>query len=252
MIEVIVATINMRSGPGTEHPIVGRGAAGDLYPVVGRTDACSWLQIVLEDASQVWVSGASTYTRLNIPCSAVPVGEDTIAAAIPTATPTPRRPSPTTPATPTAAVTLPTPTRQAATPIPDTQGPIGVQISAPPDGLAGGDKVVFTWIPDRELVQGQVYELAFWRPGENWSVGKSLTAADRSASVEIRLGNLAPGQYVWGVILGAVDAGGSYRRLRYLGGDRTVMVSDPTSSGDTSSGGDSGGSSGDDPHAGEK
>lgn len=257
MIEVIVATINMRSGPGAQHPVVGRGAAGDLYPVVGRTDGCSWLQIVLEDASQVWVSGASAYTNLNIPCSAVPVGEDAIAAAIPTATSTPRptRPSPTTPATPTVAATLPTPTRQAATPIPDTQGPIAVQVSAPPDGLAGGDRVVFSWIPDRELVQGQVYELAFWRPGENWSVGKSLTAADRSASVEIRLGNLAPGQYVWGVILGAVDTDGSYRRLRYLGGDRTVMVSDPTSSGGDSggdSGGSSGGSSGEDPHAGEK
>lgn len=128
MIEVIVATINMRSGPGTEHPIVGRGGAGDLYPVVGRTDGSgSRLQIVLEDGSLVWVSGANTYTNLNVPCSAAPVGEDAVAAAIPTATSTPRRPSPTTPATANLAVTLPTPTRQAATPIPDTQGPIAVQ-----------------------------------------------------------------------------------------------------------------------------
>ena len=99
-----------------------------------------------------------------------------------------------------------------------------------------------------------MYELAFWRPGENWSVGKSLTAADRSASVEIRLGNLAPGQYIWGVILGAVDAGGSYRRLRYLGGERTVTVIDATgTAAGASSSDDTGDDTGDeDPHAGEK
>ena len=246
MAEILIATLNFRAGPGLDFDVIGRGGVGERYPVISQMNACTWLQIMLEDATLAGISGASAYTRLSTSCTAIPV--PVVEAVLPTLT---QSALSVTRAAPTATPTLvqpatPTPIPTVATPPLGEGGPTTVRIDSPADGLASADMVTFIWTPDQSLTAGQVYELAFWHPSETWNAGKALSPASRDTSSTIRLSNLAPGAYVWGVILGALDKNEShYQRLRYLGGGQTIQVL-----------GDNGGSQDDtrpsDPHVGEK
>ena len=99
--EVLVGGLNIRSGPGSSFSIVGSAEAGQRFPVSGQSGTCAWLQVVLEDGTKAWISGAAAYTSLNVAC-------DTVTAAGDTAT-SPAFPTPT-PAPAVAAATLPTAT----------------------------------------------------------------------------------------------------------------------------------------------
>jgi len=85
--EVLVEGLNIRSGPGTTFPIVAKGALGQRFPVSGQSGNCAWLQIVLEDGSEGWISGAGAYSSLNVGCGSIPGASGS--ATLPTATPQP-------------------------------------------------------------------------------------------------------------------------------------------------------------------
>ncbi len=78
--------INIRSGPGTDYPVLGQIEPGQSAPVTGRNQDNSWWQISLADNSLGWVFGE--LVQAAGPTDAVP-----IAAAPPpppTATPAPQ------------------------------------------------------------------------------------------------------------------------------------------------------------------
>jgi uncharacterized protein YraI len=89
LVEVIVAGLNVRSGPGTNYAVVNSAQSGAQFQILGQADNCSWLQIGAVGTGQSvgWIAGAAQYATFARPCAAIP------AAAIP-ATPTPR-PAPT-------------------------------------------------------------------------------------------------------------------------------------------------------------
>jgi len=96
--EVLVEGLNIRSGPGTSYPVVASGAIGQRFPVSGQSGNCAWLQVVLEDGSEGWMSGSAAYSNLNVTCSALPGASvaaptPTTARQLPTATPRPAQPA---------------------------------------------------------------------------------------------------------------------------------------------------------------
>ncbi|MCB0201826.1 MAG: SH3 domain-containing protein, partial [Anaerolineae bacterium] len=54
--EVKSQSLNVRAGPGTDHPIIGSASQGDALAVLGRTEDGSWLNIELPNGDQGWVS----------------------------------------------------------------------------------------------------------------------------------------------------------------------------------------------------
>ena len=247
---VLVPTLNIRSGPGTDFPVIARSQAGDIFPIVAQVDACAWLQIVQESGAHAWISGSTAFTQINVVCDQVPVF-----VAARTATPPPTatvrsnsqvQSSPT--KTPIRSTPTPPPT---SAPLLGVGGPTTVQIDAPADNANVADTATFVWTPDQPLVPGQVYELAFWRPGETWNAGRSLSGATDKSTVELRVSNLGDGTYIWGIILGAFETNsGAYQRLRFLGGNRTIVVSSGSSNRTNPDNDDPGAP--DNPHAGEK
>jgi hypothetical protein len=234
--------VNLRGGPGPAYPVVGSANAGNRFPVVGQVGGCAWLQIMQEDGSTVWLTGAALYTRLSVDCGRLaavkaPAVEAAAAGAAPTAASTPAAnlvaptPRPTPAAAANAATVAPTATATAtAPPAPAAAGgPTGMAAMAPGRDAGVNGAVVFAWTPNAPLAAGQVYELVFWNPGESYNNGRALNAASANTSVQVNVDSLAPGPHSWGVFLANADP---YSRVRYLGDGGTINVT---------SGGDSGG-----------
>jgi uncharacterized protein YraI len=76
------AVVNLRRGPGTNYPVIGRGESGQRYTIVGRIQDNSWWQICCVNGQKVWVA-ASVASALG-PTGGVPVVKD-----IPTPPPAP-------------------------------------------------------------------------------------------------------------------------------------------------------------------
>ena len=97
MAEALVRGLNIRSGPGTGYAIIGNASAGQSFPVTGQNGDCAWLQVLLEDGGNGWISGAPAYSSLNVPCRTLrAAAAPAQAAAAPvreqlTATPRPTR-----------------------------------------------------------------------------------------------------------------------------------------------------------------
>lgn len=83
---VLVAKLNVRSGPGTSYARVGQVSAGDVLTVTGQAQNCAWLKVQTAKLDG-WVSGQRQYVRLDTPCSRIPAAAVKPAAA-PTAAPT--------------------------------------------------------------------------------------------------------------------------------------------------------------------
>lgn len=130
------------------------------------------------------------------------------------------RPHPRGVATPLAGLPTPTPNLLAAAAV---GGPSAVSIVAPPAGLTSRNREEFAWTADAELIPGQVFEVAFWLPGQGPEDGVGWTEATIGNSLSAKLYEQAPGTYYWGVWLGTyID--GAYYRLRYLGGNLPIEV----------------------------
>jgi len=64
---VTARSLNVRGGPGIDHPVVSGLVAGDEVEVVGRNADGSWLQIVCVSAGDdgtAWI--ASAFTDLDL------------------------------------------------------------------------------------------------------------------------------------------------------------------------------------------
>gem|GEM_PF-6903135 len=78
-------SINVRSGPGTVYPVVGRAAKGESLPVLARNQDGSWLEVELKDGKHGWVS--AKLVTLNVPAESVPIAKSI--PPTPAAPPTP-------------------------------------------------------------------------------------------------------------------------------------------------------------------
>jgi uncharacterized protein YgiM (DUF1202 family) len=74
---VLVAKLNVRSGPGTNYARLGQVSAKDVLEVVGQAQNCGWLKVQTEDLAG-WVSGQRQYIKLSTACSNIPAA--TVAA----------------------------------------------------------------------------------------------------------------------------------------------------------------------------
>ncbi len=96
-VEIIAATVNLRSGPGTTYAISGRGQRGERLPIAARLADGSWFQVQTA-AGPVWIVNDPRLTRLLGDAAGIPIAED----IPPSPTPRPTRPRPTpTPPPPT-------------------------------------------------------------------------------------------------------------------------------------------------------
>jgi hypothetical protein len=107
-------------------------------------------------------------------------------------------------------------------------GPTSVGNLNPPPDTTSRERIAFSWQADQPLAPGQVFEVAFWRPGESPELGVGWTSATTENSLSAKTYEQLPGDYFWGVWLGGfVD--GAYVRLRYLGGgNRLIVLPEPT------------------------
>jgi hypothetical protein len=86
---VLVAKLNVRSGPGTTYARVGAVNAKDVLTVLGQAQNCAWLKVQSKQVSG-WVSGQPAYVKLSVPCSKIPAAavDATVAATGATTTTT--------------------------------------------------------------------------------------------------------------------------------------------------------------------
>ncbi|MEW5957535.1 MAG: SH3 domain-containing protein [Chloroflexota bacterium] len=85
-------TVNVRSGPGTNYPVIGSLPPGVSVAVVGRNEGSTWWQIQGPDGSTGWVAGAvvqASNVGAGIPVAAAPPPPQP-----PTPTPVPATPQP--------------------------------------------------------------------------------------------------------------------------------------------------------------
>jgi hypothetical protein len=80
LAEVLVDGLNIRSGPGSSYASMGKATAGMLLPIQAQNEGCSWLQVVLEDGGEGWISGNAAYTAMNVACAAIPAAAGDAAA----------------------------------------------------------------------------------------------------------------------------------------------------------------------------
>lgn len=134
----------------------------------------------------------------------------------PTATPRPG-------ASPTAARVQPTADPMARL---AASGPYAAGQFQPNTGYASIVPTTFSWATDMPLGPDQVFEVAFWTPGQSPEDGLGWTGATTGNSLSIKVGEHGAGLYTWGVWLGGF-VNGEYRRIRYLGGGNTLIIPGP-------------------------
>jgi len=71
---VIVTTLNVYAGPGTDHSILDTLNQGDELFVVGQFSSCSWLKVITPQETEGWVSGDKAYVNISKPCASIPHG----------------------------------------------------------------------------------------------------------------------------------------------------------------------------------
>lgn len=70
-----LSNLNLRGGPGTNYPVVGRISEGDTVPVIGRSEDSSWLQIQHEGGT-AWITADPKLVKVEgQQISALPVVE---------------------------------------------------------------------------------------------------------------------------------------------------------------------------------
>lgn len=85
-VTIKVRGLNVRSGPGTNYPVVASVNAGQALVIRGSAANCSWLQVADGERELGWISGSNQYVTFTSACSTLP--QSAIPAA-PTPQPTP-------------------------------------------------------------------------------------------------------------------------------------------------------------------
>jgi Tol biopolymer transport system component/uncharacterized protein YraI len=83
--EVIAAALNVREGPGVNFSIQQVAKAGDVFEIVAVASNRSWVQVVLADGRQGWISALPAYTQISGSLDDVSVVQAALAAAPATA-----------------------------------------------------------------------------------------------------------------------------------------------------------------------
>jgi uncharacterized protein YraI len=182
LAQVQVSTpMNVRAGPGTDHPIVGSLQSGSTAEITARNSGGDWWQIRMTDGGSGWIYGPLVQTSGNI--NAVALAESI---------PTPPPPTPVPPA--------PAPVQQAPAPAPAPEPePEPVAEPAPPSGsysvvtrlrpigqdaqsCGGGENSIYALVVDRagnpingvrvkEVFSGQLRESGQKGPGlAQWDI----------------------------------------------------------------------------------
>nr|HMN30371.1 SH3 domain-containing protein [Caldilineaceae bacterium] len=82
IVRVVSESLNVRSGPGTNYSRISSVNRGDELVVVGQTNNCDWLQVVLASGGIGWVSGGNQYVSIAPGCGTIPqVSASSLAAA---------------------------------------------------------------------------------------------------------------------------------------------------------------------------
>ena len=102
-LTVLVASLRVRSGPGTEYDVIAAAIQGEIYPIVGQANACQWYQITHPQLAEAWVAGGTELVSSDTSCEQIP------SVAIPTS-PTPDQSGSNSPPTPTPSLAQPTDT----------------------------------------------------------------------------------------------------------------------------------------------
>lgn len=240
-VEIVAARLNIRTGPGAAYSVLGLAEFGQQYFVLGATDECEWVQIVLDNGAEGWIAGFETSVRLNISCDSLQPA--TTATIQPTAIIT-SQPQIVLRSTPVADTPRrqPTPTRSTATPLPTrtpvSAGPSAVSIMSPNDGHNSSAPVTFAWIPDAPLSPGQEFEIVFWQAASETELqGRGWVRSGPETSVRIDPMRQSAGQYRWGIFVVIPEP---YQRVRYLGPGFLLTVPGESNAG--GSGGDDSGS----------
>ncbi|MBN1992182.1 MAG: PD40 domain-containing protein [Anaerolineae bacterium] len=85
--QVIVHSINIRQGPGTEYPAVGVAYKGDTFNIVGAAAGSHWVQVVTANGRRGWISGKPTYIKITGSLNYVPTAQVSPPPASPANTP---------------------------------------------------------------------------------------------------------------------------------------------------------------------
>lgn len=88
---VVRDTLNVRSGPSTDFPVIATLARGDELLLLGRTARGDWLQVELAGGERGWVW--AEYTALNVPLDQVALVTDLPKPPTPVVTRTPAPPT---------------------------------------------------------------------------------------------------------------------------------------------------------------
>ncbi|NOZ72439.1 MAG: SH3 domain-containing protein [Chloroflexi bacterium] len=94
-VEVTANTVNLRGGPGTNYPRLGKVVKGTKLDIIARNQAGDWFQIKTAEGKTAWIINDKRWTR-----PLAEVGAIVIAQNIPTPPPTPK-PRPTNTPAPT-------------------------------------------------------------------------------------------------------------------------------------------------------
>ena len=83
---VVTGTLNVRSGPGINFPIVAKAYQGHVVALLGRNSNSTWARVRLFSGQEGWVNAASQYIQPSVAISSLPVVDGAPAPA-PTTTP---------------------------------------------------------------------------------------------------------------------------------------------------------------------
>ena len=66
--------LNLREGPGREHPTLETLERNEILLVIGKKGDCDWLKVFSPNGAKGWVSGDPIYVVLDAPCYEIPFG----------------------------------------------------------------------------------------------------------------------------------------------------------------------------------
>jgi uncharacterized protein YraI len=72
MLTVIVASLRVRAGPGTEYEVIAAATAGEIYPIINQANDCQWYQIAYPQLVEAWVAGSAELVSSDTTCAQLP------------------------------------------------------------------------------------------------------------------------------------------------------------------------------------
>jgi hypothetical protein len=80
---IVIASINLRNGPGTDYGILGTLSPGQVLTVTGRITDSTWFRVHVDQSQEGWVAGEGYVTIVSLPVNRPSIEQ------IPIITPTP-------------------------------------------------------------------------------------------------------------------------------------------------------------------